>query len=232
MREDLRYLERLMPKNTVQTKHPNNETLADYIDGKLDEEQRDKMFEHLLVCDTCSDVVVDISPQAVRKKPLMRSKLQIVNVIMAMAASLLLFIFLSFPNGSELGVIDLSQGVNNPNYKAPLNDVKVKKKIDADKYLLAIIAKTDMHEVKYYDEAYKLEKEGSYAEARGMYKQAFISIRHNPNVKERIKQKIVINHRLLKLGLKEKQETDMSIEEYKEILRHDIGIYILQYEGK
>lgn len=232
MREDLRYLERLMPKNKVPTEHPSDETLAAYIDGKLDETQKNRMLEHLLICDTCSDIVVNTAPHKASIKPLSQSKLQIVNVLMAMAASILFFIFISFPDGSELGIIDLSQGIKNPNYKAPLNDMKAQKKIDADTYLLAIIDKTEMHGVKYYDEAYRLEKEGSYAEARGMYKQAFISIRHNPNEKERIKQKIVINHRLLKLGLKEKQETDVSIEEYKEMLRHDIGIYILQYEAK
>ena len=230
MREDLRYLERSIPKNSMQSEHPDSETLADFIDGKLDAEERDKMFEHLLACDTCGRIVTETAPRDVRKKALSRSKFQIVNVMMALAASLLLFIFISFPDGSELGMIDLSNGINNPHYKAPLSDVEINRKIDADKYLLGIIDSTDMHKVKYYDEASKLEKEGYYAEARGMYKQAFISIRHNLNAKERIKQQIIINHRLFKLGLKEKQETDESIAEYKEILRHDISIYILQYD--
>lgn len=232
MKQDLRYLERLIVKDIKLTEHPSDEYLAGFIDGKLDNEQREKIFEHLVLCDTCSDIVATTAPKTSKMKRLSRSKLQVINVFMAMAASVLLFVFISFPDGSELGMINLSEGLSTSGYKAPLNDVNMQKKIDADKHLIKIISATDMHKVKHYKEAVKLENKELYVEARAMYKQAFIPIRHNPNAKERIKQKIVINYRLLKLGLKEKRETDVSIKEYKDMLRYDIGIYVLQYQGK
>ncbi len=232
MKEDLRYLGRLMSKDAKLTEHPSDEYLANFIDGKLGDEQREKIFEHLVFCDICSDIVATTVSQKPKMKLLNLSKLQVINVFMAMAASVLLFVFISFPDGSELGMINLSEGLNASGYKAPLNDVKIQKQIDADQYLEKIVSETDMRKVKHYKEAVKLGNKELYVEARAMYKQAFISIRHNPNAKERIKQKIVINHRLLKLGLKEKEETDVSIKEYKYMLRYDIGLYVLQHQGK
>ncbi len=232
MKEDLRYLEHLMPNNTKQVVHPSDKVLANFIDGKLDKIQKEKMFNHLLICDECSKIVATTASTQSEIKAFNKSKLQIVNVLMAMASSVLLFIFISFPDGSELGMIDLSKGLNTSNYKAPTNDAKIEKEIDADKYLAKIISDTKMDNVPYYNDAINLENRELYIEARARYKQAFISIRHNKNAKERMKQKIIINHRLLKLGLKEKKETDVSIKEYKDMIRYDIGIYVLQYQGE
>jgi len=232
MKEDLRYLERLMPKDIKITEHPSDETLANFIDGKLDDEQREKIFEHLVVCDTCSDIVATIAPKTSKMKRLNRSKLQIINVFMAMAASLLLFIFISFPDGSELGMINLSTGVKNSNYKAPNTGKIREEKVDADHYLNTIVSSTNMDDVPHYKKARIFETKEMYLEARAMYKQAFIAIRHHKNAKERIKQKIVINYRLMQLGIKEKVETDVSINAYKEVLRYDIGLYIMEYQDK
>jgi len=229
MREDLRYLERLIPRNSAPTEHPSDEILAQYIDGKLEGTQKNRMLEHLLVCDTCSDIVANTVPQKAIMKPLGKSKLQIVNMLMAMAASVLLFVFISFPDRSELGMLNLSE---NSDYKSPVDEGINQKKIDADAYLKEIVSKTDMSQVEYFEEAMKLEKNEKYLEARGLYKQAFISIRHCKDSRERIKQKIVINHKLMLLGIKEKIETDESIQEYKEILKYDIGIYAIKYKEK
>jgi len=232
MKKDLRYLEQLIPNTKKQAVHPSDNILANFIDGKLDKKEKEKMFNHLLICDECSTIVANTVSSQSEIKPFYKRKLQIVNALMAMAASVLMFIFISFPDGSELGMIDLSKSLNTSNYKAPANDVQIEKKIDADKYLAKIILETKMDNVPYYNDAINLENRELYVEARAMYKQVFIAIRHNLNAKERMKQKIVINHRLLKLGIKEKKETDVSIEEYKDMLRYYIGIYLLQYQGE
>lgn len=232
MKEDLRYLERLIVKDAKITEHPSDASLADFIDCKLNDAQREKIFEHLVLCDDCSDIVARTVPQKTKMKLLRPSTLQVMSGLMAMAASVLLFVFISFSDGTKLGMMYLSKDLSTSNYKSPSDGVKIQKKIDADKYLAIIVATTDMHKIKYYKEAEELENKELYVKARAMYKQAFISIRHNPNVKERLEHKIVINHRLWKLGIKEKKETDVSIEEYKDILRYDIGIYALKYQGK
>jgi len=229
MKEDLRYLERLIPRNSAPIEHPSDELLAQYIDGKLEETQKNSMLEHLLICDTCSDIVANTVPQKAMMKPLGKSKLQIVNLFMAMAASVLLFVFISFPDKSELGMLNLGE---HSDYKSPLDGPINPKTIDADKYLDEIISNTDMRQVKYFEEAMKLEKNEMYLEARELYKQAYISIRHCKDSKERIKQKILINHKLMLLGIKERVETDESIQEYKEILKYDIGIYAIKYKEK
>jgi len=230
MKEDLRYLEQLMPNNEKQALHPSDNTLANFIDGKLDKVEKEKMFNHLLICDACSDIVASTQSNPSTIKQLSKSKLQIVNVLMAMAASVLMFVFISFPDGSELGMLNLSKTVYTSEYKSPVKNAKIAKIINADKQLSKILSETDMNKVPDYKKALGLEEKELYVEARAMYKQAFISIRHNKNIKERMKQKIVINYRLLKLGLKEKKETDISIKEYKDMLRYDISIYLLQYQ--
>lgn len=234
MNEDLRYLERLLSKNEPKSimKHPSNKLLANFIDGKLDDEEREQMFEHLVLCDLCSDIVATTASQKTKNERLTLSKLQVINTFMAMVASVLLFIFISFPDGSELGMINLSEGVANANYKTPHTGKKLKEKVDADHYLNIIVSSTDMGDVPHYKKAQILEKKGMYLEARAMYKQAFITIRHHENAKERIKQKIVINYRLMQLGIKEKVETDVSINAYKEVLRYDIGLYVMEYQNK
>jgi CBS-domain-containing membrane protein len=141
----------------------------------------------------------------------------------------MVIVFVLFPNeDTTLGIIDLSS-TQYAHYKSPRENQTSKKKIDADRYLKKIIATTDMSSIKAYTEAVKLENDELYRLAREKYKEAYIAIRHHADMRERMKQKIIINYRLMKLAFKEQAQNDTSIKEYKDLLKHEIGIYVMTY---
>lgn len=229
MKEDLRYLERLMAGKPQPQQHPDDEKLAAFIDGKLNTEEREAMFAHLSQCERCAKLVLSV-PSKSGMRLHIPSRLQILNAAMAVAASLIVFVFISFPQKPELGMVDIAAVLNSSPYRSPGMTTDRHQQIDADRYISRILSRTDMKTNTHYREAVKLERKGMYAEAREKYKQALIAIRHIDDAKERISQKIVINYRLLTLGIKEQKENDVSIEAYRQMLRYDISLYVYEYE--
>lgn len=229
MKEDLRYLERLMAGKLQPQQHPDDKKLAAFIDGKLDAQEKEAMFAHLSQCERCTKLILSVPPKS-RIRLHIPSRLQILNAVMAVAASLIVFVFISFPKKPELGMVDIAAVLNSSPYRSPGITTDRDQQIDADRYISTILSQTDMKTNTHYQEAVKLERKGMYAEAREKYKQALITIRHIDDAKERISQKIVINYRLLALGLKEQKENDASIEAYKQMLYYDISLYVYEYE--
>lgn len=232
MKEDLRYLERLMTNEETPLEHPSVEKLAQFSDGTLKENEREEVLAHLVRCEACRDLLVVPKKKKRAGTFLSRAQLQVVNVAAAIAASLILFMFISFPEpeSSKLGMVDLSTIFSDTRYKAPVGFSTNKQKIDADAYLKKIVEETDMTAIPAYQKALMLEKKGDLIEARREFKQAYIAIRHNENSDERIRQKIVINYRLLRLSLKEQEKNSAGIKAYRSMLRYDIAVYATHHK--
>lgn len=232
MKIDLRYLERLLVEEEEPTEHPSVDKLAEFSSGRLQGKEREALLEHLVRCEECRDLLIVPKKKRTVKKPFWDLPLKAVNIVAAIAASLLLFIFISFPEHEErqLGMVDLATVFSNTRYKAPAAPGIGSRKIDADAYLHEILEMTDMSGIEPYVKARQLEEKGELVEARREYKQAYIAIRHNPNGDERIRQKIVINYRLLQLSLKEQAKNSAGIDAYRSMLRYDIAVYATRYK--
>lgn len=87
-----------------------------------------------------------------------------------------------------------------------------------------------MSDVEAYQKARAMEENGDLIQARREYKRAYIAIRHNQNADERIRQKIVINYRLLQLSQNEQKKNNAGINAYKSMLRYDIAVYATRYK--
>jgi len=224
MREDLRYIETFIADKHHQN-HPTDKLLADFIDNRLIDAKKEEIMLHLIECYVCREIVVNIKRDNI-------SFLKTINLkkwtpILLVASSLLLFIFLPFKEDAILGMIDLSKA-QIVEYQGA-NDLQlIEKIIDADKVVEEVLTSSDTSEIKYFFQALNAEEKEDFEEAKALYKQALISILHNPNAKERLRQKIVIHYKLLQLSQKMKETT--SFDEYRNIVRYEIRIYSLKKE--
>lgn len=232
MKEDLRYLERLLVEEEEPVEHPTVDKLAAFSNGTLKGREREEVLSHLVRCEACRDLLIIPKKKRTIRKRIGHTTIKIANLVAAIAASLLLFIFISFPEHekTQLGTVDLSTIFNNTRYKAPTDSDMNSQKIDADAYLKEILEITDMSDVEAYQEARAMEEKGDLTQARREYKRAYIAIRHNQNDDERIRQKIVINYRLLRLSQDEQKKNSAGIDAYKSILRYDIAVYATRHK--
>ena len=95
---------------TQNSNHISDEVLAAFIDNNLEGKERDDVMQHLVKCDECREVVMEVSKMSKEHK----KKYPYANVLMhyvaplAVAASLLLLIMpMSDNNGSD--------GLKSPN---------------------------------------------------------------------------------------------------------------------
>ncbi len=232
MKEDLRYLERLLVEEEEPVEHPSVDMLAAFSDGRLKGKEKEKMLSHLVRCESCRDLLIVPKKKRTIRKRIGHTSIKIANLVAAVAASFLLFIFIAFPEHekTQLGIVDLSTIFNNTRYKAPTDSDMNSQKIDADAYLKEILEITDMSDVEAYQKARAMEENGDLIQARREYKRAYIAIRHNQNADERIRQKIVINYRLLQLSQNEQKKNNAGINAYKSMLRYDIAVYATRYK--
>jgi hypothetical protein len=223
--------------------HPSDEELANFIDKNLDEEKEIYIVKHLISCDECSDVVAlvmqygDKVDNEVSKSinPIATIPIKIVNtinykggigiVLGGLIASLMLFI--NLPNGgvTELGMIDLSKPPTIE-YRGSKNIMLLDEIIDADKILYTLVNSIDFSKNKIFQRAEEREKKGEINEAKSLYKQAFIKALEESNSQKRLQNKIVIHSKIFHLS------KDKELQEYRDILRYEIRLYILTFMKK
>lgn len=223
MNEDLRYLEMFI-KDKQQIDHPKDRLLADFIDKKLTPKEKEEVMLHLIECYECREIVVNINRYGTN---LTAVNLKRWSPILLVSASLLLFIFLPFKDETLLGMIDLSK-VEITDYQSMSTSESKDKIIDADKVLKEIVQSTHLKSIDSFNQAIEAQKENRLEEAKGLYNQTVMQILRNINAKERLKQKIVLHHKLLEISLK--QENKEAIKEYKNIIRNEIRTYLLHYQ--
>jgi hypothetical protein len=228
--------------------HPSDEELADFVDKSLDKRKESEILKHLISCDECSDVVAlvlkygkqienVIQPTTTGSIPSLKSlnSIKITNtfnykggigILLSGLAIASLIIFIKIPSdNTKLGVMDLSILPITP-YQANETFILKDVIIDADKVLNSIVNSTDVSKLQTFHYAEEQEKVGKIKEAKAFYKQAFIeSLRENNN-KKRLKKKIVIHSRLFHLS------KGKELDEYREILRYEIRLYISKFEKK
>lgn len=56
MQEDLRYIENLIQYKPYSS-HPNSLLLSQFIENKLTKEEREKVLEHIVHCQQCSETI-------------------------------------------------------------------------------------------------------------------------------------------------------------------------------
>jgi|GEM_PF-2466664 len=233
MKEDLRYIERLCAPYTPQEAHPSEERLDALRRGALQEEEKEAVLSHLLVCERCSRRYVEL-PSVQRVKMHLRrpKKGTVTSVLLALAASLLLVLVVPTDRASDLalGRVSFAQVWQESGYKAPPIRENEERFVDMDEALSKILQATKMDGVPYYDKARQAEREASYEEARAYYKRALLAIRRTDDTKERMRRRIVLNYRLMLLEVEEEKRTQESIESYKKILRYEIALYLLKFE--
>jgi len=219
MREDFRYIESLID-DIEYSHHPSDRELANFIDKKLEGEVKDRVIEHLVHCYRCRETVHKVIEH--KKKPRIFNNIIMATPLVALVASLLVFIYLP-SDIKELGLIDLSQSPTI--YKGAKNAELIDKVIDADKILAQLIDSTNLSDIESFRYAQEEEKEGHTKEARGLYKEALKEIiMEESNSKKRLKYKIIVQNRLLQLSSKKDE-----IKEYRDIIRYEIRIYSLKY---
>ena len=233
MKTDLRYLERLSARGDSPKRHPSDQTLAEFLDGRLDESARKELLEHLANCERCSQIIAEVPPagrarRAAKVFPFSKK----LGSVLALAASLLLAVWFSLPSQApKVGKINLAEELAHGRYMAPSTLKNIPSKmIDGDRLLKTLIAQTDMRNSPNYQKGVAAERDGDYQTARRYYKEALIALRHEPDTLKRLAQKIVINYRLLKLGKQESRETEASIKAYQKLLRHEIALYFYYQE--
>ena len=222
MNEDLRYIEQFI-QDKRHSSHPSDKLLANFIDNRLLGEKKEEIMVHLIECYECREIMVNINKYGKNPKAI---NLKRWSPILFVSASLLLFIFLPFKDETLLGMIDLSK-VEITDYQNMTTSEIENKIVDADKIFKKIIATTSLESIEYFNQAMKVQKENQLDEAKGLYNQTVVQILRNINAKERLKQKIVLHHKLLEISIK--QNNKDSIKEYKNIIRHEIRTYLLHY---
>jgi len=218
MREDLRYIESLIDDKNYSS-HPTDKELADFIDKKLDGEAREEVAEHLVYCSNCREVIYEVIEY--KKKPKFINNIIVATPLVALVASLMIFIFL--PQTTKMiGVIDLSK--SSFEFRA-INPHKQKKIVDGDKFLEQIRESTDISYLEKFNQA---EKEPNFSKAIGLYQEA-INRLSEENSNE-LKQIIIIRSSILQRAIEE--DNKMAIESYRTIIRDNIRTYYLEYQKK
>ena len=223
MNEDLRYIEQFIQDKRHNT-HPSDKLLANFIDNKLADEEKEEVMLHLIECYECREIVVNINKYATTPKTI---NLKRWSPLLLVSASIVLFIFLPFKDEALLGVIDLSK-VEVTEYQSIGTSHQKEKIIDADKILKEIVATTSLESIEYFNQAIEAQKENNLEEAKGLYNQSLIKILRNIDAKERLEQKIVLHYKLLEISMK--QNNKNAIKEYKNIIRSEIRTYLLDYQ--
>jgi len=228
-----------MKKNidkNIDSLHPSDSELADYIADKLDSTKKSEIVKHLIECDECSDIVALIKRYGVEVKELSATlEPTIANnwwldrrvwgvALSGLTASFVLFITLPSQK-IKLGIMDLSE-MPTTQFKGVADIKLIDKKVDADKILSSIIKDTDLSHIDSFNEGINQEKLGNLEEAKVYYKKAFIKSLEETNNKKRLKQKIVIHSKLFHLT-KDKEQN-----EYRDILRYEIRLYILKFDTR
>jgi len=231
-----------MKKNidkNIDSLHPSDSELADYIADKLDSTKKSEIVKHLIECDECSDIVALIKRYGVEVKELSATlEPTIANnwwldrrvwgiALSGLTASFVLFITLPSQE-TKLGIMDLSK-MPTTQFKGVADIKLIDKKVDADKILSSIIKDTDLSHIDSFNEGINQEKLGNLEEAKVYYTQSIMQITMNSDINKSLQQKIVIHSRLLDLSIKSKDKK--SIEEYKDLLRYEIRLYITK-KGK
>jgi len=218
MREDLRYVESLIEDKNYFS-HPKDSELADFIDKKLEGEERDEIVEHLVHCSSCREVVYEVIEY--KKKPKFVNNIIVATPLVAVVASLMIFIFLP-QNTAMIGKIDLS-----PTYsKFRAGDSRKQEGIvDGDKFLEQIKESTD---ISYLEEFNQAEDEPNFYEAIGLYQEA-INTLSEKNSNE-LKQLIIIRSRIVERANEEGNKTISK--NYKELIINDIRTYYLEHQKK
>ena len=217
----------------IDSLHPSDSELADYIADKLDSTKKSEIVKHLIECNECSDIVALIKRYGVEVK-----ELTITNnwwldrrvwgvALSGVVASFVLFITLPYQE-EKLGIIDLSK-ISTTQFKGVSDIELIDKKVDADKILTSIIKDTDLSHIDSFNEGINQEKLGNLEEAKVYYTQSIMQITMNSDINKSLQQKIVIHSRLLDLSIKSKDKK--SIEGYKDLLRYEIRLYITK-KGK
>ena len=220
--EDLRYLEQFI-SDEVQSTHPSDKLLADFIDQKLNESQKEEIKLHLIRCYECRDIIININDNITEKTKI--ANLILWSPLILLTASVVLFLSISKKELS-LGMIDLSKPPSMI-YQGATDSILIDKIINADEVLKTIMESTDLSHNIFLTQAIKGEKDKAFEEAKKLYKQALIQSIRNPNTIQRLKEKIIIHYHLLQVSYKTQKK--VSIEEYKNIIRYEIRIYSLKY---
>ena len=216
MREDLRYIESLIEDKDYSS-HPDDKELADFIDKKLEGEAREEIVEHLVHCSSCREVVNEVI--AYKKKPKFVNNIIVATPLVALVASLMVFIFL--PQTTEMiGVIDLSK--TSLVFRAEESH-KQKGIVDGDKFLEQIRESIDISYLEKFNEA---EEESNFNKAIGLYQEAINNIKSSEQ--KRLQQVIIIRSRILQRAIEENNK--MAIKNYRTIIRDNIRTYYLEYQ--
>ncbi len=236
MRVDLRYLERIVA-HTEQEEgsqtHLSVDALVQFSQGRLEGQEKEAVLAHLVHCEACRALLTTVPNLESKALSLRyRSRYRILGVAMAVAASLVLVVLLPIwqKERMALGMIDPVSIIEATDYKAPIDGIKGGQKIDADLLLQKIVSQTQMRDVAVYRKAVALEKQGDMRDAHNAYKQAYIAIRHTPDAKERLAQKIVIDYHLLLVARQDETKASETIKAYRTKLLYDIALYTIRYD--
>jgi len=213
---DLRYIESLIENDIKPFKHPNDEKLADFIDKKLEEQEREEILDHLLLCDVCSDIVNQVTEH--KKKPKFFNRIIISTPLIALVASIIVLVYT--PPIEIIGMIDPYEV--SLQFRAENDSQKGDKLIDGDKFLKEISKTTDLTYLKKFNQA---EKEEIFFKSIGLYQSSIYSIPENINKKDKLKQLIIIHSRILRRAIEE--DNQEAIDSYRSIVKDDICEYYL-----
>ena len=217
---DLRYIESLIESEITPSNHPSDEKLADFIDKKLEEKEREEVVNHLLLCDVCSDIVNQVIEY--KKKPRFFNKIIISTPLIALVASIIMIVIT--PPVEIIGMIDLSE--ISLKFRADSTQ-KRDKIIDGDRFLKEITKTTDISYLEsFFNQA---EKKSDFIEALGLYQKAINSIPKNIPEKRRLKEVMIIHSKMLSRAIEEERKE--TIEAYKILIIDDIREYY-SYELK
>jgi hypothetical protein len=211
---DLRYIESLIESEIILSTHPSDERLADFIDKKLEREEREEVVNHLLLCDVCSGIVNQVIEH--KKKPKFFNRIIISTPLIALVASIIALVYT--PPIEIIGMIDP--------YKVSLEfrgenaSQKGDELIDGDKVLKEISKTTDVTHLEGFNQA---EKEKDFFKALGLYQKVINSLYINTNEKDRLKQLIIIRSRILYRAIEENNQE--VIDSHRGIIRDDICTY-------
>jgi len=212
--------------------HPTDEELAHFISGKIIGTRKKEIEEHLVYCDDCLDVLVEVKKRE-ENNFIINTFLYMNNlfynrrvravVLSGMVASMALFFIMPTEKKQPLFIdfyTSSTQGTFLSAEKIEIKDIKVANQ-DLNNFLKTLTQNTDMSYLKEYKEAKKYLKKGDFHNARESYGMVLIEIEDSDlNKIEKAKQSIFVNYQILLLSIKEGNEESAS--EYKDVIRDDI----------
>jgi len=201
--------------------HPTDKELAYFIDGRIIGTRKDEIEEHLVYCDECMDIVVEIKKKKEINKPWFANKKIQATILSGLVASIVLFFII--PTQDE-PFIEFFTPNKKGTFLAPkaikIKDIEAKNQ-ELNDFLKTLTKNTDMSYLETYKQAKNYLEKGDFDNAREFYCMALIEIEESTLDKiKKAKQSIFVNYQILLLSIKEGDS--QSVNEYRDIIKDDI----------